>query len=130
MGLQINDVTQTDFFAGLAVTDTDILGGVTDRIGFESLDGSTDLKFMLEKDSTETLSSSIHTLVDATAIDLEFYWDGSGIEVFKNGASILTPAVTNLPNDVGLRLTLQFLSGETANDTFQLDRIRVIQIGR
>lgn len=132
-GLTINDVTQSDFFLGLAITDTDILGGVTDRIGFESLDGSTDLKFMVEKDSTETLSASLATLVDATDPGiLEFYWNGPGntLEVFVNGVSVATPALTNLPNDEALRLSWQFLTGEAVAQTMDLDWIRVIQIGR
>ena len=131
-GVTINDVTQTDFFLGLAITDTDILGGVTDRIGFQSLDGSTDLTFMVEKNSTETLSSSLHTLVDATALDIEFYWDGPNntLEVFVNGVSVAVPALTNLPNDEALRLTWQFLTGEAVANTMDIDAIRLIMIGR
>jgi hypothetical protein len=127
---EINDVTQTDFFVGLAITDTAILGGVTDRIGFESLDGSTDMKFMLEKDSTETLSASLHTLVDATLVFVEFYWNGSTVEAFVNGASAATPAVTNLPNDEALRLSLEFLTGEAVANTMKIRQGRIIQIGR
>lgn len=127
---EINDVTQTDFFLGLAITDTAILGGVTDRIGFESLDGSTDLKFMLEKSSTETLSASLATLVDATLIFTEFYWDGSTVEAFVNGVSAATPAVTNLPNTEALRFSMEFLTGEAAANTMKLRQGRIIQIGR
>ena len=127
---KLNDVTQTDLFMGLAVTDTAILGGVTDRIGFESLDGSTDLKVMLEKNSTETLSSAVATLADATVIFTEFYWDGSSVEFFVDGASVATPATTNLPNDVALRLSLELLSGEAAAQTMNVRQLRVIQIGR
>lgn len=128
--LEINDVTQSDFFVGLAVTDTAILGGVADRIGFQSLDASTDMKFMLEKSSTETLGSSLLTLVDDTLAFLEFYWNGSGIEVFVNGVSAETPAVTNLPNDVALRLSLELLTGEAVAQTMKIRQLRVIQIGR
>src|SRR3990167_570324 len=101
-----------DLFLGLAITDTDILGGVTDRIGFEKLDGAADLTFMVEKNSTETLSASLYTVVAATAFDAEFYWDGPNntLEVFVNGVSVATPALTNLPNDEALRLSLQFLA--------------------
>ncbi len=127
---QLNDVTQADIFMGLAITDTAILGGVTDRIGFESLDGSTDLKFMLEKDSTETLSASLATLADATNVFCEFYWDGSGIEVFVNGASVATPAITNLPNNEALRLSLELLTGEAVAQTAKIRQLRCIQIGR
>ena len=37
---QGNDVDQSDFFFGLAVTDTALLGGVTDGVYFRSVDGS------------------------------------------------------------------------------------------
>lgn len=127
---EINDVTQTDFFMGLAVTDTAILGGVADRIGFQSLDGSTDMKFLVEKSSTETLGSSLLTLADDTLAYLEFYWDGSGIEVFVNGASAETPATTNMPDDVALRLSLEVLTGEAVAQTMKIRQMRVIQIGR
>lgn len=127
---EINDVTQTDFFLGLAVTDTAILGGVTDRIGFESLDGSTDMTFALEKDSTQTLTSSLHTLVDDTLVFAEFYWDGSTIAVFVDGVEQTAPAVTNLPDDVAMRLSLEFLTGETTANTMKIRQGRIIQIGR
>jgi len=131
-GCTISDVTESDFFLGLAITDTDILGGVTDRVGFEKLDGSTALKAMLEKDSTETLSASLATLANATAFDIEFFWDGpnSRIEFFVNGASASVPAITNLPDDEDLRVSWQFLTGTTAAKTMDVDRITVIQVGR
>jgi len=127
---KINDVTQSDFFLGLAVTDTAILGGVTDRIGFQSLDGSTDLDFCLEKDSTETTSEGIATLVDDTLVFAEFYWDGSVVDVFVNGTAITRPAVTNLPDDVAMRLSLEFLTGEAVAQTMKIRQARIIQIGR
>jgi hypothetical protein len=129
-GLKLSDATQSDFFVGLAITDTDILGGVTDRIGFQKLDGSTDVKCMLEKDSTETLSDALLTAVDATAMDLEFYWNGSNVEFFVNGASAVTPATTNLPNDEFLRVSLHFLAGAAAAKTLTLDKLVCIMIGR
>lgn len=131
-GLTLSEATQSDFFVGLAITDTDILGGVTDRIGFEKLDASTAIGMMVEKDSTETKSSSLATAAAATAVDLEFFWDGptSELQVFVNGASVTAPAVTNLPDDEELRLTLQYLAGSAAVTTCDFDLIRVIQIGR
>lgn len=131
-GIKINDATQTDFFAGLAITDTDILGGVTDRIGFECLDGAVDLKYMLEKDSTETLTDSAIDLADNTAFDIEFEWDGeTGVaSFFVNGVEVTAPVTTNLPNDEFLRPTIQFLTGEAVANTFQADKLVVIGIGR
>lgn len=131
-GCTISDATESDFFLGLAITDTDILGGVTDRIGFQKLDGATDLKCMIEKDSTETLSASLLTVADATSFDIEFYWNGDTgvVDFYVNGAHATAPATTNLPNDEQLRLTWQFLTGTTAAKTMDIDAIRVIQIGR
>lgn len=131
-GVTINDVDQTDLFLGLAITDTDILGGVTDSIGFRSVDGSAALNFVVEKDSTETEAAAIHTLVDATAVDLEFYWDGDAqkLEVFVDGVSVATPAITNLPDNEALRVSWHFLTGETTANTCDIDALRVIQIGR
>lgn len=130
-GITISDAAQSDFFVGLAITDTDILGGVTDRVGFQCLDGETDIKAMLEKDSTETLTASLGTLADATAVDLEFYWYGaeSKVEFFVNGASGGKPAVTNLPDDEELRATIQFLNGAAGAETMSMSALRIIQIG-
>lgn len=128
-GVKLNDATQTDFFIGLAATDTTILGGVTDSIGFRKVDASTSVTAVVEKDSTET-TATMCTAADATAVDLEFYWDGSGLEFFCDGSSVATPAVTNLPNDEALRVSIAFLTGEAVANTIDVDAIRVIQIGR
>lgn len=129
-GVQINDVTQSDFFLGLAVTDTAILAGVADRIGFQSVDAATALTFPIEKSTAETNFDPSVTLVDGAAVDLEFYFDGSGLEIFVDGASQGKPAVTNLPDDVALRLSWEFLTGEAVANTMEIDRLTVIQIGR
>lgn len=126
----ISDVTQSDLFIGLAITDTDILGGVTDRIGFESLDGSTALDFVVEKDSAETKVAGAATLANATAIIAEFYWDGAALEVLVNGVSVAAPALANLPDDEELTPTVQFLTGEAAAKTCGIDWIRCVKFGR
>lgn len=131
-GVTLDEATQSDFFLGLAVTEAAILGGVTDRIGFQKLDGATALTFPIEKDSTETLHATGVT-VAAAAMDLEFYWDGpnSSLEVFVDGVSVGKPAVTNLPDDEALRVSMEFLNGAVgAARTLDLDAIRVVQVGR
>jgi len=126
----ISDATQSDIFIGLAITDTDILGGVTDSIGFQKVDGSTDLTFVVNKNSTATTASGLKTLAASTAYILEFYWDGAGLEVFVDGVSVATPAITNLPDDEELRVSLQFLSGSAGAKTCHVDWIRCIKFGR
>jgi len=58
---QINDVDQTDCLFGVAVTDTTLLGGVTDGVYFRSVDESAVLNFVIEKDSVES-STGHHRL--------------------------------------------------------------------
>ena len=127
--LKCSATTQNDFFVGLAITDTDILGGVTDRIGFEKLDGVTAVKAMLEKDSTETLSGTLATL-DTNWHTYEFYVDeNNAVEFFVDGVSAYAPANTNLPNDEELRVSIHALTGEAVAKTFDVDWVRCIQIG-
>lgn len=118
MKARINDVTQTDFFCGLAVRDGSVLTAITDRLGFESLDGSTSVGFVAEKDGTQTKTSDLLTIADDTDFDLEFVWDGTNLYEYVNGAAASSAtATTNLPNDELLLPTVEFLTGEaTANN--------------
>jgi hypothetical protein len=126
---QINDVDQTDVFFGAAVTDTAILGGVTDSIGFRSVDESAVLYFLLEQDSVES-TTAVATMTDAADIVAEFLYLDGNVEVFINGVSVLTVADTdtNFPNDELMRLSLEFLSGEATANTCTVKWLRLIQI--
>lgn len=128
--VKISDATQSDFFIGLAITDTAILGGVTDSIGFTKVDGSTALAFVVNKNSTATTASSLYTVVADTYAIIEFYWDGAALEVFVDGLSVATPAVTNLPDDEELTPSIEFLAGAAAAKTMNVDWVRVIKFGR
>lgn len=131
MGVTLSEATQSDIFMGLSITATDILGGVTDSIGFRKVDASTSVGFLVEKDSTETLSAGVSTM-DTSSHDYEFFWDGatSELKVFVDGVEKTAPALTNLPNDEALALSLHCLAGSTTAKTFDFDCIRCIQIGR
>lgn len=126
----MSEATQSDFFIGLAITDTDVLGGVTDSIGFKKVDGSADLTFDVNKNSTATNVAGLKTLAASTAYILEFYYDGTRLEVFVDGVSVATPAITNLPDDEELRVTVQFLAGTTGGMTLAVDWLRCIKFGR
>ena len=129
--LAINDADQSDFLFGLCITDTSLLGGLTDGVYFESLDGSTDISIVAEKGGSETTGGTTGTLVDAAVIHLEFYWDGTTLEAFIDGVSIYGPtAPANIPDDQELRLSLEFLTGEGIANTMDVISMDVIQIGR
>jgi hypothetical protein len=126
--LKVSDATQSDLFVGLAVTDTDLLGGVTDSIGFRKVDAATTLSVLVEKDSTETTAPAAAT-IGTSFITLELVHDGSTLEAFVDGASVGTVATTNLPDDEELRPSIHFLAGEAVAKTLHVDWIRVVQIG-
>jgi len=126
--LRVSEATQSDFFLGLAITDADVLGAVTDSIEFRKVDGTTTCNFVLNKDSAETETAAL-TVAAATDYVLEFYFDGTNVDFWVNGVQGTRPAVTNLPNDEWLTPTIQFLNGAAgAGKNLEIDWIRVVQI--
>jgi len=126
---KINDVDETDVLVGFCVTDTACLDAVTDGMYFRSIDGSSTLYFVLEKDSAESTTSAT-TLTDDTYVTLEAYYDGNNVEVYVDGtlAATVADSDTNMPDDELLRLTIEFLTGEDAANTMTMPWIRYIQI--
>jgi hypothetical protein len=103
------DVDKCDFFIGLAVADVDILGGVTDRIGFQN-DHDGNIDALIEQDNTEYKADTLADIADCAAVTsfatykkhLAFFWDGAGVIKFfvdgvltntftDNGSTILVP---------------------------------------
>lgn len=125
---KISDATQSDFFIGLCDTDTDILAGADDSIGFRKADASTAVSFVTEKGTTETTATAF--TADTSYHIVEFYYDAdaASLEAFVDGASIGFVAVTNLP-DEEQRVSIHFLAGEAVVKTMTVDWVRVIQIG-
>jgi len=98
-------VAQADLLAGLFITDTTALDGGTDGMYFRSVDESALLYFVTEKNSVEG-ATAVATLVAGSYITLEFYFDGTTVYHYVNGA--LTGSVSRtdatFPNDELLRL--------------------------
>ena len=129
--LQINDVDQTDILFGICITDTTLLGGMTDGVYFESLDGAATISTVTEKDSSETQNDSAGTLVDATDKVLELYFDGTASAVyFYIDGTLVNTHTANIPDDESLTLSLAFLTGEATANTCNVKWLRAIQIGR
>jgi hypothetical protein len=129
INFQASEATQSDFLVGLCITDTTLLGGMTDGIYFECLDASTDINFVLEKDSTETTSASaVGTFADATNITLEFLFDGTNVDAFVDGVVQTRLAVTNLPDNEQLTPSIHFLTGAASAETMTVNWLRTIQI--
>lgn len=127
--LKASEATQSDFCVGLCITDTDLLGGMTDGVYFEKVDGATGISFTTEKDSTETQTDNCATFAADTYVLLEFYYDGASVEAFIDGTSVASHT-TNIPDDELLTPSIQFLAGSAGAKTLSVDWIRAIQIGR
>lgn len=127
----INDVDQTDIFFGVGVTDTDWSGGITDGVYFRSEDESAALYAILEKDSTES-AQSVDVLADNTFVTAEAYWSGEdgNIKFYIDGSEVERAADSNpnFPDDEEMRLTLEFLTGETTANTCTIEWMRMIHI--
>ena len=63
---KVSDATQSDFVMGLQITDTTPLA-VSDGVFFIKDDGDTNLDFIVEKNSTSTDTTAIHTMEDSSS---------------------------------------------------------------
>lgn len=84
---------EMDFFVGLSVTDTDLVGGVTDFMGFKKDDGDATLETFFRKDSAgNNIDTSLETAVNTWFV-CGFYFDGRptpSVIPFTNGSAIAT----------------------------------------
>ena len=128
---QLSDADQSDVLAGFCITDTALLGGMTDGMYFRSVDGSAVLNFVLEKNSLES-TTAVGTLTDATDVHCELLYWGSNVYVYVDGTLMATIADTdaNFPNDELLRLSLEFLDGEAVGNTCCVKEFKYYQIQR
>ncbi len=127
---KVSEATQSDFLVGLCITDTDLLGGMTDGIYFRKVDGSAAISFVLEKNSAETEVAAVHTCVADTFVDLEFIYDGANVDAYVNGAKKASIAAgnANFCNDEFLTPSVHFLTGAAAPITMTVDWLRAIQV--
>jgi len=124
--LKLSEVIQSDILVGLCITDTALLGGMTDGAYFRKVDASAVMSAVLEKDSAETTATAL-TMVDDTYVFLEIYYDGTSVHFYVNGVELTLLAQTNLPNDEWLTPSIEVLTGEAVVKTCRLDKILAIQ---
>jgi hypothetical protein len=126
--LKVSNATQSQLFVGLAITDTTIIGGVTDSIGFLKADDATTLSAYVNKNSTAT-TTTVAASIGTSYITLELVHDGTTLEAFVNGVSAGAISTANLPDDEELRPTIAFLNGDANARTCTVDWMRIVQIG-
>jgi hypothetical protein len=133
---------------GLCITDTTLLGGMTDGLYFRKSDADNTLQAVAEKDSTES-TVDIVEMVDDTYVEVGLYYkagDAAVVEVYlRNVAtegtgiskefadnskarwSKVGQLTSNLPDDEALAVSMAILNGNAVANTLTIDYIQVAQ---
>jgi hypothetical protein len=120
--LKVSNATSSVFVAGLQITDTSPLD-VTDGVFFSKAAGTTALTLEVEKNNTAT-SSAVGVLANDTFVTMGFYYNGvDGISYFLDGVQIGTSAVTNLPDDELLTVSLGLKNTTTSARVLTVDYV-------
>lgn len=127
---KVNSATQCDIFAGLYITDTDPVGGLSDGIYFRKDDGDTHIDFIVIKNGTATTVSDVAELVDDTFIKLEFYYDGVSdhIQIYVDNSGVGRAELTNAPDDEEIALSFGIQNGEAVAKVLTVDYIGARQV--
>ena len=122
---QVSDVTESDVIVGFHIANTaPITGAPTDGVWFQSNDGDADLDIHCVKNSVDTTASAITTLVDATDIEVGFYWDGvDTIEYFVDDVKKGSLSSGTIPDDEYMAISFGCQNGEAAVKTMLVDYI-------
>lgn len=113
MRFKINETLESDFIAGLYITDTSPLD-VTDGIYFKKADGDETLTLNVTKNSTTT-SIDVGELADDTVYEIEFYYNGATLVAYLDGVRVGKVALTNAPDDENLAIGFGLQAGEATN---------------
>lgn len=130
---KVSDATQSDFVAGLQITDTTPLA-VTDGIYFRKLDGTRLVSLVGCKNSTEsTVAGVLGTggyLTDDTYTILEWYYDGSGsyITAYQDGVPFGSIALTNVVDDEEMTISFGIQNGEAVAKVLSIDAIMAAKL--
>lgn len=125
--IRCSEATQTDWHVGLIITDTDLVGGVTDGIYFRKDDGDANIDFTSLKNSAGTTSTAIATSVANTAVKLGFYFNGAEIFVFVNDVQKYRNTAPTFVDDEELCITFSQTNGDGNARNFDIDYYCVAQ---
>lgn len=130
----LDEATQSDGFIGLAATDTTVLASdAAVYIGFAKNDGDANWDFV-SNDTAETEVAAVATAVAATAVNLDFAWDGPAgtITPYINGVAgtaISTAADVPVGAADYMRLSFAYLNGAAQSAKgLEVDYYRIVQL--
>jgi|GEM_PF-5867521 len=135
--LALKDVSASDLFVGLAITDTTVLAGVSDRVGFQ-VDHDGNIDCLVEQDTTEYKVDSEVDIADCAAIgsfatkgvELAFHWDGVDTVKFSIDGTVVKAFTDNgstilIPDDEALTPTFAIKAAAAAAQTLWVDELQV-----
>lgn len=137
MRFKVEDVTLTDWFVGMAATDTTIIDATPDYIGFGNTDNAASVRAVNGQNATGaiagssaatngTLTDTTVDLVNDTYVVVRFeVSETSKVRFYVNGALKATHT-TNLPDDVGLTPTFAIQAGSAAAEKITIDYILAV----
>lgn len=126
------DVTQSDVFAGLIITDATLEASApSDGVYFHKADGTAGtIEFITTMNSSATTTSAVGTFVTNVFINLAFYFDGANsLEVYVDAVKVATVAVvlgTTLVDDEELAPTFCIQNGEAVIKVIAVDYVAAI----
>ena len=133
----IKDVSECDFFIGLAAADTTVMAGVADRVGFE-LNNDGNLDALVEQNTTQSSTDTTVDVEDCAAVanlaakkvTVKFHWDGVDTVRFYVDGVLKTTKTDNgstilIPDDVVLTPTICVKAASGAAQTAWTDYIEI-----
>lgn len=129
---QLSDVIESDFAIGIQLANVDgtDLAVATDGLFFLKADGAATVNFYARQDNTtgSVVATAIATLVNATMVSLDFFYDGQDRVYYAVNGTILgyvTVSSSILPNAVCAPIA-SLKNGEAVAKTATIDRMFVI----
>lgn len=121
-----NAATESDIYAGICITDTDLIGGFTDGVFFRKDDGDTYLDCVIRRDSVDSVATAVTTLATGVDYNLEIViimssTAGTGTAYFYvNGAEVAKLTSTTMPYETEEYLTssITFQTGDNTGTKY------------
>lgn len=131
---RLDDDTASDFFLGLALPESDILGApATDLLGFRKAAGSTDVDIVARQGAEEVSVAGVMTQDVGIEHYLQLFWDGPNYRVYfyvDGEETTRLSSFANVPFGVTMHLSIAHHTGENVAHYLVSDGMRVIQLGR
>jgi len=132
--IELDDATESQWFAGLAITDTDVDVGTipADIVGYWSHDGDLNLDFQAQSTASGVIAAvdTGQDLADNTAIELGFTIHGiTDIHTWINGREDTTAYVNTVANIPITEMAMVFShrTGEGVTNSMKIDWYNIVQ---